>query len=174
MSSLATAIGRSLATPFKLLALEPMCLALCMYSAILLGILYLFFGAFPLIFSRNYGFNQWQVGFSFLGIGVGLVLGVLADLHWRGAWERMIARMTGGNSSPMARTPDEGGAAGAPEPEIRLVPAIVGAPLASIGLFIFAWTSIPEIHWMVPIVGSIIFGVGYIPPLCFHAFANMA
>jgi hypothetical protein len=44
--SFATTLGHTLLRPFQLLAFEPMCLVLDLYSAILLGILYLFFGAF--------------------------------------------------------------------------------------------------------------------------------
>lgn len=40
--------------------------------------------------------------------------------------------------------------------------AIAGAPLVSIGLFIFAWTTYSHIHWIVPIVGSGLFGAGYV------------
>lgn len=65
--------------PFMLLALEPMCLCLCLYSAIILGILYLFFGAFNLVFVANHGFELYQVGLSFLGIMVGMIMAVCSD-----------------------------------------------------------------------------------------------
>ena len=39
---------------------HPQCLSLCVLSAILLGILYLFFGAFPLVFENNHGFTLAQ------------------------------------------------------------------------------------------------------------------
>ncbi|GIK07564.1 hypothetical protein Aspvir_003230 [Aspergillus viridinutans] len=42
----------------------------------------------------------------------------------------------------------------------RLPPAIGGAPLVTIGLFIFAWTIYPPVHWVVPIIGSAVFGAG--------------
>lgn len=60
-------IALSLLRPFQLLLLEPMCLCLNLYLAILLGILYLFFGAFPLVFRTNHDTNLWQVGLTFLG-----------------------------------------------------------------------------------------------------------
>lgn len=60
--------------PFQLLIFEPMCLNLCILSAILLGILYLFFGAFPLVFEKNHGFTISQTGLTFLGLFVGMVL----------------------------------------------------------------------------------------------------
>ncbi|KAH6615398.1 major facilitator superfamily domain-containing protein [Boeremia exigua] len=41
--------------PFQLLIFEAMFLNLCLLSEMLLGILYLFFGAFPLVFRNNHG-----------------------------------------------------------------------------------------------------------------------
>ena len=70
---------RSCYRPFLLLALEPMCLNLCLFSALLLGIIYLFFGAFNIVFTTNHDFNRWQVGLSFVGILVGMLLGIATD-----------------------------------------------------------------------------------------------
>jgi uncharacterized membrane protein YccC len=72
-----------------LLALEPMCLNLCIFSAILLGILYLFFGAFQLVYSNVYGFSLWQVGCSFLGLLVGMIVAILTDPFWRRNYARL-------------------------------------------------------------------------------------
>jgi hypothetical protein len=71
------------------LALEPMCLNLCIFSAILLGILYLFFGAFQLVFGNVYGFELWQRGLSFLGLFVGMVFAILSDPFWRRIYVRL-------------------------------------------------------------------------------------
>lgn len=40
------------------------------------------------------------------------------------------------------------------------VEAILGGPLVTIGLFIFAWTVYPDVHWIAPIIGSGVFGAG--------------
>lgn len=147
--SIFQAILTSLSRPFQLLFHESMCLGLCVFSAILLGILYLFFGAFPLLFTTCYHFKLWQVGLSFLGIGIGLIIGVLTDPIWIRTRLNLMAKLgEGGNSSA------EG------EPEFRLPPAIVGSVIAPVGLFIFAWTAYPWIHWTVPILGSCIFAIG--------------
>lgn len=53
--SVMRSIGRSLTRPFLLLIFEPMCLLLCLFSAVLLGILDLFFGTFGLVFGDVYG-----------------------------------------------------------------------------------------------------------------------
>lgn len=52
------------------------------------------------------------------------------------------------------------GEVGGSEPEYRLPPAILGAPLIVVGLLWFGWTSYASIHWIVPIIGSAFFGCG--------------
>ncbi|KAI1430955.1 major facilitator superfamily domain-containing protein [Xylaria sp. CBS 124048] len=141
--SILQTVGLSLLRPFQLLAFEPMCLLLSLLSAVLLGIIYLFFGAFPLVFGDNYGFNLWQIGLSFLGIMVGMIAGALSHPIWRRIYGQMMLKNNG-----------------IPEPEFRLASTILGAVLVPIGLFWFAWTSFPHIHWIVPILGSVVFGLG--------------
>lgn len=107
--SVARAVGNSLLRPFQLLIWEPMCLCLCLFSAILLGTLYLFFGAFHLIFGAVYGFNLWQTGLAFLGILIGMLAAGATDP----LWHRVYARLLRQND-------------GVPEPEFRLPPAVAG------------------------------------------------
>ncbi len=64
-----------------LLVLEPMCLNLCLFSGIILGVQYLFFGTFNLIFRNTYDFRLWQIGLTFLGIVVGM-LAAVATSPW--------------------------------------------------------------------------------------------
>lgn len=142
-TSVMRSIGRSLTRPFQLLIFEPMCLLLCLFSAVLLGILYLFFGAFSLVFGDVYGFNLWQTGLAFLGIFVGMLAASATNPIWHSLYQRLLQRNRG-----------------TPEPEMWLLPAVMGAVLVPTGLFWFAWTSYPQIHWMVPIVGSGVFGMG--------------
>ncbi|KAI1290553.1 major facilitator superfamily domain-containing protein [Xylaria venustula] len=141
--SIPRTIAYSLLRPFQLLTLEPMCLLLSLLAAVLLGVIYLFFGAFPLVFGNNYGFNLWQVGLSFLGIAVGMLTGAATNPIWRRNHQKLVHKNHG-----------------VPEPELRLVPSILGAVLVPIGLFWFAWTSFPWVHWILPIIGSGIFGCG--------------
>ena len=52
----------------------------------------------------------------------------------------------------------------------RLPLACVGGPLYVIALFWFGWTSSPNIHWIVPILSGIVFGMGFL--LIFMAMLN--
>ncbi len=47
-------------------------------------------------------------------------------------------------------------------PEARLEPALLGAVALPIGLFWFAWTTYPKIHWIVSMIGSSVFGFGQV------------
>lgn len=87
--SVVQTVLRSCYRPLLLLILEPMCLLLCLFSALLLGILYLFFGAFQLVFANVYGFTLWQLGCSFLGLMAGNVLAALMDPIWRRLYDRL-------------------------------------------------------------------------------------
>jgi MFS family permease len=144
-------IGRSLYRPFQLLLLEPMCFNLCLFSSILLGILYLFFGAFVLVFTNVYHFNLWQTGMTFLGLLIGMLSAILSDPIWHHNYIRLVRDKEKQTGEP-----------GVSEPEFRLPPAVYGAPLTVIGLFWFAWTCFPSVHWIVPIIGSAFFGCGTI------------
>lgn len=125
--SIPRTIAYSLLRPSQLLLLEPMCTNLCLFSAILLGILYLFFGAFGVVFGSHRGFSLSQIGLSFLGIFVGMVAGAMTDPFWHKNYRRLIKKRE-------EATGDIGGS----EPEFRLPPAIAGSLLVPIGLFVFA------------------------------------
>jgi hypothetical protein len=93
-------------------------------SAILLGILYLFFGAFPLVFQNNHGFSISQTGLAFLGLLVGMLTGVCTDPIWRKVYGRLVRQRE-----------EQGGEPGGSEPEFRLPSTIVGAWVVPIALF---------------------------------------
>ncbi|KAL2842288.1 major facilitator superfamily domain-containing protein [Aspergillus pseudodeflectus] len=144
------ALLKSLYRPSLLLTLGPMCLWLCVYTVIMIGTLYLFFGAFPLIFGDIYGFNLWQIGLTFLGQLTGTVIGAFLDPLWRWNLQRLIRNYR-------AKTGSESGEF---LTEFRLPPAILGARLITIGLFWFGWSSYPDVHWIMPVIGSAFFGLG--------------
>ncbi|KAL9060639.1 MAG: hypothetical protein Q9162_000590 [Coniocarpon cinnabarinum] len=137
--------------PFQLLTLEPMVLNLCLLSAVLLGILYLFFGAFPVVFQDHHGFTLSQVGLSFLGLFVGMLLAIFSDFFFQRYYRKL-----------MREREAAGGERGGTDPEMRLPPTVVGVWFVVVGLFGFGWTSYPHVHWITPIVMSGFFGFGII------------
>jgi hypothetical protein len=117
---------------------------LCTFTAILLGILYLFFQAFPFVFIKYHGFDLQTTGLTFLGMLIGMIIGTLTDP----LWTRLRSYLIQTRLHPIA-------------PELRLPPGILGGILVPLGIFWFAWTAAdPSIHPIVPIIGSGFFATG--------------
>ena len=89
--SILQTIIRSCYRPFLLLTLEPMCLNFCLFSATLLGVLYLFSGAFEVVFTDNHSFELWQVGPSFSGLLVGQLPASATDPLWHNNYLRLVS-----------------------------------------------------------------------------------
>lgn len=134
--SILETIIRSCYRPFLLLALEPMCLNLCLFSALLLGVLYLFFGAFAVVFADNHHFELRQIGLTFSGLLAGQLLAISTDPFWHKNYIRLVENRE-----------KNGGEPGGSEPEFRLPPAIAGAPLVPIGLIWYDFTRESPHSW---------------------------
>lgn len=136
-TSIAITVLRTLKRPFVLLV-EPIVLLLNTWTSILLAILYLFFGAFPIVFESEDNFTLSQVGLSFLGIGIGEFLAV-AMIPFLSKYQRKLITQQGSDS-----------------PEIALIQAMFGAILGPVGLLWFAFTT--DQFWHVPVLAGIPFG----------------
>ncbi|KAI0795971.1 MFS general substrate transporter [Abortiporus biennis] len=141
----------SCTTPFKLLALEKMALLLNLWTSLLLGILYLAFEAFPIIFGEGHGFNSGMTGLTFLGFGIGMVLALASQPLWNKLYRNESrAYHDRGETVP---------------PELHLRMGQLGALLTPIALYWLAFTTYPSVHWIVPILAAIPYGAGIL--LCF-------
>lgn len=147
------AFEKALSRPWVLLFLEPIVLLISIYMAILYGTLYMLFGAFPIVFEQNRGWSQGIGGLAFSGVAVGMICGVLYSIFDNKRYARIEAEHNG--EAP---------------PEARLPPAAVGAVAIPIGMFWFAWTNYPSIHWIVCIIACVPFGFGMV--LVFLACMN--
>ncbi|RDB24165.1 Efflux pump FUBT [Hypsizygus marmoreus] len=134
----------NLSRPFLFIVTEPIVLLLAIYISIMYGTLYALFSAFPIVFQHHRGFTAGQCGLAFLGVGFGIVAGTSSQTYQNKLYWRAMDR------SPTGHAP----------PEARLHMAMVGGVLIPIGLFWFAWTSSPSIHWIVPILAGVPFGAG--------------
>ena len=132
-----------------LLTREPICLLLCIYTAFLLSILYLFFEAFPLVFMTNHDFPLQFVGLSFMGLGIGEFGGMIISRPIISALTSWFLR--GKNREEELK-----------KPEFRLIPAMLGSVLVPIGMFWFAFTGYRSVPWIVPILAGIPFGWGVV------------
>jgi len=137
-------VAKFLGRPFAMIFKEPILDLITVYMALIYGILYLFFEAYPIAFEDVRGYSLGVGSLPFLSIIVGVVLG-----------SSIIIYMT---RTRFARKLEESG--GKPVPEERLPAMIIGGILFPIGLFWFAWTSNPEIIWVPQVLAGIPIGAG--------------
>ncbi|GKT81030.1 fluconazole resistance protein 1 [Colletotrichum tofieldiae] len=135
----------ALSRPWILLFKEPIVLLTSIYMAIVYGTLYMLFAAFPIVFQRHRGWSPGIGGLAFLGVAVGMIVAVI----YTGFDSRRYLKVSAAHG-------------GFAPPEARLPPSMVGACLLPIGLFWFAWTNGPEIHWIVSIIASGFFAAGLV------------
>ncbi|KAF2266391.1 MFS general substrate transporter [Lojkania enalia] len=135
---------RSIVRPLKMLLFSPIVLLMSIYVAINYGVLYLLFTTITFVFERQYHFSSGSVGLSYLGSGIGMIIGmgILGTVSDK-VIKKAIAK---GNVKPEHRLP-----------LILTVPGGIALPL---GLFMYGWTAEKGVHWIVPIIGTAFIGVG--------------
>lgn len=129
---------RAISRPLKMLFLSPIVGLMALYIAINYGILYLFFTTITFVFEGQYHFSSGAVGLAYIGIGVGMivgmaVLGVMSD--------KIIKKQQAkGNVKPEHRLP-----------MMLTVPGAIGLP---IGVFVYGWTVQNKVHYIVSVPHS--------------------
>lgn len=124
------AFSKAMARPWALLFLEPIVLLISIYMAILYGTLYMLFGAFPIVYQQDRGWSQGIGGLAFIGVAVGMLIGVAYSIIDNKRYAR-VEREYGGEAPPEARLP----------------PAMSGAIAIPLGMFWFAWTNCKHQHF---------------------------
>ncbi|KAJ5808863.1 MFS multidrug transporter [Penicillium riverlandense] len=136
--------------PSKILLLSPIVSASSVYVGIVYGYQYLMFSTFTYVFEDQYGFPTKSSGLTFLGIGVGSLLGLFVI----GAVSDRILKA---KSKPTPQAPS-----GVMKPEYRLPPLVVGAFFIPAGLFLYGWSVYYKTHWILPMIGTALVGIGNI------------
>lgn len=132
--------------PLQLLFLEPIVLFISLYMSVLYGLLYMFFVAYPIVYVNGKGWSEGSTGLMFIPLALGVVMSAglspLINKHYLGLCKRAPC--------------------GKPAAEARLIPMMFSCWLIPIGLFIFAWTSYPELSYWGPMMGGWPVGFGFI------------
>jgi hypothetical protein len=134
--------ARGIIRPMKLLAFSPIIATLSIYQGLVYGFMYLLFTTFPLVFQYQYGFSTGTIGLTYLGMGVGSLIGLTTGGVWSDRLYKKKAKE------------------GAWKPEYRLLPLVPGCLCIPIGLFWYGWSAQAKVHWIVPIVGTMFMGLG--------------
>ncbi|KAI0832553.1 multidrug resistance protein 4 [Trametes gibbosa] len=130
--------------PFVLLTRSIICFLLSAYMALMYGIYYLMFAVFPDVFTGIYGFSIGIGGLAYIGLGVGFFLATLFGAYFADQVYAHLVKKNGGIGKP----------------EFRIPALVFGSFFVPIGIFWYGWSAQARIHWIMPIIGTGIFGFG--------------
>ncbi|QLI65236.1 Major facilitator superfamily multidrug transporter NAG3 [Metarhizium brunneum] len=134
-----------LVRPFQLLFQELIVFLISLYMSVLYGLLYMFFVAFPIIYQKGKGYSAGKTGLMFIPVAVGVLCSALCSPLVNKHYLTLVKRHNG-----------------RPPAEVRLIPMMASCWFIPIGLFIFAWSSYPQLSWAGPAMGGFPVGFGFI------------
>ncbi|KAH7132479.1 major facilitator superfamily domain-containing protein [Dendryphion nanum] len=135
---------RAIVRPMKMLLFSPIVFLMSLYVAVNYGVLYLLFTTITFVFEGQYNFSSGLVGLAFIGMGVGMIVGMA---------------VLGITSDKIIKKEQARGAV-KPEHRLPLILTLPGGIMLPIGIFIYGWTTEKMVHWIVPIIGTALIGIG--------------
>ncbi|CAI7591056.1 unnamed protein product [Penicillium palitans] len=135
----------SILRPTKMLFFSPIVSLFALYIAVIYGYLYLLFTTFPSVFLDVYHFSSGNVGLTYLGIGVGSIVGMVFQSLTSDAVFQWLKDRHGFS-----------------KPEYRLPPLFLSCWMIPISLFWYGWTANRDVLWISPIVATSLMGFGMV------------
>ena len=105
----------------------------------------MFFVAFPIIYQKGKGYSAGKTGLMFIPVAVGVLISAVCSPLVNRHYLTLVQKHNGH-----------------PPAEARLIPMMISCWCIPIGLFIFAWTSYPQLSWAGPAMGGFPVGFGFI------------
>ncbi|KAI3391422.1 hypothetical protein diail_7373 [Diaporthe ilicicola] len=108
-------------------------------------IYFLYFGAYPIIFGETYSMSAGVSALMWVPVGIGALFAIAIFA----AWDR-YHKSSAAIGKPWAL-----------QEEYRRLPlACLGGPLFALSQFWLGWTARPSVHWAVPALSGIPYGIG--------------
>ncbi|EDK39173.2 hypothetical protein PGUG_03271 [Meyerozyma guilliermondii ATCC 6260] len=139
--------------PLVISIVEPVVLLINIYICLVYSVLYLWFEAFPIVFSEVHHFTKVQTGACYLSLSVGVGLGTIPYLIY--LYKNYTKALLRGDTV---------------YPEVFIPLSIVGNQLMTAGILIFGWTASAKLHWFPPMIGAALCGASMI--INFQSFLN--
>jgi hypothetical protein len=135
---------KAITRPLRMLFTSAITFFLSLYMAVTYGYLYVLFTTFTIIFEEEYHFSAGSAGLTFIGLGVGSMIG----LFFLGATsDKILMHLTKKNNGVM-------------KPEYRLPPMAFCCLFVPISLFWYGCSVEKHAPWIVPIIGTSFMGIG--------------
>lgn len=140
-------LKRSTTRPLYMLFTEPVLFTFTIWSSFMVGTVYVFTQSVEQVFAGLYGWTPSQAGYVQAAVVVGELFGWTASL--------LSAKIYFGTAT---RNPEE---PGKPIPEARLYVSVVASFVGVAGgMFVYGWTSFPQLPWIAPACGLAMVGFG--------------
>lgn len=159
----------TLSRPFRFLGTELIIVCAAVYNGYLYGLSFLFNTAFALVFGQGHGFDTIGVGVCFLGLVIGISLGPVVNIWQEKHYQKRV---------------EESGGKNVPEARVGILPKIAAicestilgfrscvfyvslradstTTVFPISLLLFALTTGPGIHPILPILASTLWGFSF-------------
>ncbi|KAI7786602.1 hypothetical protein LA080_003331 [Diaporthe eres] len=139
-------IGEAIRQPWKFVFTSPIIGLLCLYLGFVYGLLYLLLTTLTSVFVTIYGWSIGVSGLSYIGLGIGFMLGVVMI---GSTSDRIMAKHTKRNNN-------------IPIPEVRLKVCVFFSFLIPLSFFWYGWSAEEHTFWLAPVTGLLCFGLGMI------------
>lgn len=133
---------RQLIRPIAMLA-TPISFFIALFVSYVYGLLYILVTTIPYTFEVSRGWSGVVTTLPMLAIFVGVLFGAACNIWSSRRYARILVKSQGKLV-----------------PEERLYAMMMFAWLMPAGFFVFAWTSRPSVHWIVPCIGLSMIGAG--------------
>ncbi|KAF9554963.1 MFS general substrate transporter [Agrocybe pediades] len=136
-STFAQMMYDSCTRPVKMLCTEPIVFAFSLWVGIAWGVYFeRFTRSIPGVFKVLHGFNQGEVGTVYMTMAVGSLLGFFTNMYQEKLYQRDFLQRG---------------------PQARLHLSCVAGLLFALSMFMFAWSSTPEVPWVVLVIALTIY-----------------
>ena len=132
--------------PTKMLVKSPIVFLLSLFIAVIYGYLYIMFSTITIVFEGQYGIGVGNVGLTFLGLGLGQIIGLA---FFASTSDKKLKKRAAANGGVMT-------------PEMRLPFLLHTSFFAPAGLLLYGWSAEYKIQWIVPILGTCLISIGMI------------
>ncbi|KAF8548931.1 MFS general substrate transporter [Imleria badia] len=142
--------GKALSTPITMLRREPIVTWTTLYHAFVYGLLFLLLEAYPHVYKSHYSMSRQQAGLVFIAPWLGNLLGVLIYFcilkpRYEAQQHAILVQSGGKREIP---------------PEGRLPGVSLSSLFTPVGMFWFALSARPDVHWLVPVLSGLPVGMG--------------
>lgn len=143
LQALLSSLLDAVVVPVHIVILDPAVAVVNLYTSFIYSTYYTLFDAIPRVYPVRYGFSAGELGLSFLHVFVACVV---AGLIYN-AYVYYILNLAVAQKRLTSH-----------EDLLRL--ALIACFLPPFGLFLFAWTSDGDVHWLVGLFGLTLFAMG--------------